>query len=84
MTARGASGQLRKGYLVVARLSGWSMDGNGRVEATASDVNDLWIDDESLSLRLTVGQKQWAWSSITAVDRGQPFVVMVNGSPDTL
>ena len=85
MTIRGLTGELRCGYQVVARLGSWTREG-ARVETTAREVNEFWLDQASrLDLRLDVGRRQWQWRGVDLIDSNrESFVVRVHGSPELL
>lgn len=80
---RGVSGELRKGYRVVAQLGTWRMDETGRVEAVPLEVNEFLLDQGGqFALWLRLSQRAWVWRDVDVADAGSPFIVRVNGSPD--
>ena len=81
LSMRGLDGQLRYGYQVVAQLSAWSLE-DARVEATARNVNEVWMGESPLSLWLTVGRRAWVWREVEVASAGPPLVVRVVGSPE--
>ena len=79
--ASGTSGEVRKGYQVAVRLGSWSLS-DGRLEAQASEIQDVWLDmPGQVDLWLRMGRTFWVWSNVDVADRGQPFVIRVGGSP---
>lgn len=59
---RGVSGEVRKGYRVVARLGAWHLDKERRLTATAVDVDDFLVEEGGpYRVVLHVGPKQWVW-----------------------
>ncbi len=81
--ARGIDGALKKGYQVAARFSRWHLDNGGRLEATVSARNEFWLEQEGLTLELAVGQtRKLIWRTFDVLDRGNPFVFRVIGSPE--
>lgn len=84
LASKGARGELRYGYHVAAQLSAWSVDERGRVDATASDINAYWIDQDELALWLRVGSRWWVWRAIQLRQcDASACVVQVEGSPET-
>ncbi len=80
----GVSGELRKGYRVVAQLGAWSMSENGRVEAEPVEVNSFLLEQTvtgRFALWLRLNKRAWVWNDAEVVDGGRPFIVRVNGSP---
>lgn len=83
LTASGLTGELRKGYQVVARLSGCTLSAEtARVDGIASDVNTFWIDQPPFSLWLKFGSRHWVWRETEVIDSGSPFAIRLHGSPD--
>lgn len=78
----GRSGELRKGYQIVARLGRWKIDRlSDVVNAEATDINRFWISDPHLELRLKIGPRLWIWASVEVVTEGPPLSIRVHGSP---
>lgn len=84
LKASGTVGEVRKGYQLVARLSRWTLESDTqRVDGTADEIKEFWIDQGGLSLHLTLGNRQWVWRDIEILDPNKSsFAVRVNGSPD--
>lgn len=80
----GVSGELRRGYRVVAYLGNWSMDGSGRAEADINELDEFELEQaDSFTLWLRVGRKIWAWREATIRSNGGGrLVLMTKGSPD--
>jgi hypothetical protein len=83
LKASGISGEVRKGYQVAARLSSWTLESDtSRVDATATERNPFWLEQNGLSLHLTLGNRQWVWREIEIMDSGHPFAIRIHGQPD--
>ena len=84
LNMRGHSGEVRLGYRVAAKLTNWTLDENGRVEAVPTERVDMLLDQAPLSLRLNVGQngRVWAWQQVEMLDYESPLVIRVIGSPE--
>lgn len=82
MKASGVTGRLLHGYRVVARLSAWSLV-DGRIEATASDVNTFALAHGGpFELALDVGGHQWIWRDVAPLVDGARFATTVVGKPE--
>ena len=84
LAARGVSGDLKFGYHVIARLSDWTLDQTGRIDARSSDVNPFWLEHASQPIvRLQVGKRFWVWSSVDVIVLDDHACSLrVNGSPE--
>jgi hypothetical protein len=82
MRMSGVSGELKRSYLTVARLGSWTMDGGGRVEAAASDVNEYHLEHGALTLLLPMGRRTWVWSDVEVAECANGrLVLLAKGSP---
>lgn len=89
--ARGASGEVRAGGRLVARLGGWEAvrvtdsGKNGRpvewaIGAGLTEVNDLWlISGQAYELRLAVGKSQWRWRDVVIQRAGDSVSMTATG-----
>lgn len=84
LTARGGSGEVRKGYQVVARLGAWSLE-RDRIDAPVSDVNEFWLSQGGpFHVRVNLGKLSWVWREAEVQVHGAACFVRVSGSPDKI
>jgi hypothetical protein len=79
---RGVSGEVRRGYRVVARLRSWHLDGHQKLSATATDVDGFLVEDGGpYAVVLDVGKRQWVWPTVEVSTFTPAVVARVDGPP---
>lgn len=78
---RGVSGEIRKGYRVVARLRSWHL-ADRKLSASATDLDTFVIEHGGpYAVVLNIGKQQWVWPSADVSTFTPTVVARVDGLP---